>query len=67
MRLKLNIVFIMKKLKHYPSAWQAYPFSMELFAHFEEEARFRNKQTEIERQREIKEKKPRLKFAFGLW
>ena len=57
----------MKKLKHYPSVWQAYPFSMEMFAHFEEEARLRNKETQIEKQKTIKGKKPKFKFAFGLW
>lgn len=57
----------MKKLRHYPSAWQAYPFSIEMFAHFEEEARLRNRETQIEKQEAKKEKKPRFKLAFGLW
>ncbi len=57
----------MKKLKHYPSLWQAYPFSMEMFAHFEEEARLRNKEAQIGKQKTKKEKKSRLKLAFGLW
>jgi len=55
----------MKKLKHYPSVWQATPFSMEMFAHFEEEARLRNQENQIERQQVKKEKKPRFKLAFG--
>jgi len=55
----------MKKLKHYPSVWQATPFSMEMFAHFEEEARLRNQETRIEKQQTKKESKPRFKLAFG--
>ncbi|MFD2588627.1 hypothetical protein ACFSQJ_16980 [Croceitalea marina] len=55
----------MKKLKHYPSVWQAAPFSMEMFAHFEQEARLRNKEAEKERQTPKKEKKPKFKLAFG--
>ncbi|WP_422858959.1 hypothetical protein ACOKFD_16690 [Flagellimonas sp. S174] len=50
----------MKKLKHYPSVWQAYPFSMEMFAHFEEDAR------EGANEREVKKaQKSKLKLAFG--
>ena len=29
----------MKKLKYYPTMWQTYPFSMELFIHAEKEAK----------------------------
>jgi len=57
----------MKKLKHYPTVWQAYPFSVEMFAHFEEEARFRNKEVQIEKKVAKKETKPRFKLSFGLW
>jgi len=53
----------MKKLKHYPNIWQAYPFSMELFAHFEEEARLRAR--EDEKKKVKKPSKPKFKFAFG--
>ncbi|WP_350292764.1 hypothetical protein [uncultured Croceitalea sp.] len=55
----------MKKLKHYPSVWQVAPFSMEMFAHFEQEARLRKQETEIKEQKIKKEKKPRFKLAFG--
>ncbi len=50
----------MKKLVHYPNVWQTYPFSMELFAHVEKEARLR----EVERQTK-KERKPKFKLALG--
>ena len=55
----------MKKLKHYPSVWQAAPFSMEMFAHFEQEARLRNKEAEREGQKIKKVRKPKFKLAFG--
>lgn len=57
----------MKKLKHYSSVWQATPFSMEMFAHFEQEARLRNQENKIERQQIRKERKSRFKLAFNLW
>lgn len=53
----------MKKLKHYPNVWQASPFSMEMFAHFERDARLRNNEAEIEQQKVKKESK--FKLAFG--
>ncbi|GMN11640.1 hypothetical protein MTsPCn9_24820 [Croceitalea sp. MTPC9] len=53
----------MKKLKHYSSVWQAAPFSMEMFAHFEQEARLRNKEAQIERKTVKKERKPKFKLA----
>ena len=54
----------MKKLKHYPTVWQAYPFSMDMFAHFEADAKRASERSEIER--EVKKaRKPRLKLAFG--
>jgi|GEM_PF-3254155 len=55
----------MKKLKHYPGFWQVAPFSMEMFAHFEQEARLRNKELEKEREGLEIEKKSKIKFAFG--
>ncbi len=51
----------MKKLKHYPSVWQAYPFSVEMFAQFEKDAR-----TKAQDFKEKKAGKSRLKLAFGL-
>jgi len=57
----------MKKLKHYPSVWQAAPFSMEMFAHFEQEARLRNQEIQIEVLEVKKERKSRFKLAFNLW
>ena len=54
----------MKKLKHYPTVWQAYPFSMDMFAHFEADAKRASERSEIER--EVKKaRKPRFKLAFG--
>lgn len=53
----------MKRLKHYPNVWQSYPFSMELFAHFEEEARLRAK--EDNKKNIKKQRKPKFKLAFG--
>ena len=47
----------MKKLVHYPNVWQTYPFSMELFAHVEKEARLRES--------EKKTKKTKFKLALG--
>ena len=58
--------FNMKKLKHYPGLWQTVPFSMEMFAHFEQESKLRNEEAEIERKTIKKEKKPKFKIAFGL-
>lgn len=55
----------MKKLKHYPGSWQVAPFSMEMFAHFEQEARLRNIEVELERQNSKKEKKQRFKLAWS--
>ncbi len=55
----------MKKLKHYPTVWQAYPFSMEMFAHFEEDARRVTQESEVKR--EVKKaRKSKLKLALGL-
>ncbi|MEM0932588.1 MAG: hypothetical protein AAGJ12_08985 [Bacteroidota bacterium] len=50
----------MKKLKHYPSVWQAYPVSVEMFAQFEKDAR-----TATEDIKDNEVKKSRLKLAFG--
>jgi hypothetical protein len=60
----------MKKLKHYPGSWQVAPFSMEMFAHFEQEARLRNieaenKRTEKKVRKATKEKKPKFKLAWN--
>jgi hypothetical protein len=63
----LEKYFNRKKLKHYPSVWQAAPFSMETFIYFEEEARIRNKEVQVEKKKTKKEKKSRFRFAFGLW
>lgn len=49
----------MKKLVHYPNIWQTYPFSMELFAHVEKEARLR------ENEKAKKENKTKFKLALG--
>lgn len=57
--------FNMKKIKHYPNVWQASPFSMEMFAHFEQDARLRNHEAEIEKQKVKKESKSKFKLAFG--
>ncbi|PWL39330.1 hypothetical protein DKG77_00380 [Flagellimonas aquimarina] len=57
--------FNMKKLKHYPNVWQASPFSMEMFAHYEKEARINNQETEIQKQEIKKEQKSKFKLAFG--
>ncbi|MGW9685242.1 hypothetical protein [Flagellimonas sp. 2504JD1-5] len=54
----------MKKLVHYPTLWQAYPFSMEMFAHFEKEARIRERERDVKKKIK-KERKSRLKLAFG--
>ncbi|WP_350284921.1 hypothetical protein [uncultured Croceitalea sp.] len=62
---KQKMVSNMKKLKHYPSVWQAQPFSMEMFAHFEREARLRNQEAQLERQEVEKVKKSKLKLIFG--
>ncbi|MDT0539186.1 MULTISPECIES: hypothetical protein [Croceitalea] len=56
----------MKKLKHYPSVWQAAPFSMEMFAHFEKEARLRNKENSIAREKRKKENTNKVKLALGM-
>ena len=50
----------MKKLKHYPTVWQAYPFSMDMFAHFEEDAKRASGRSEVKKAR-----KSKLKLAFG--
>ncbi|GMN06038.1 hypothetical protein MTsPCn5_14270 [Croceitalea sp. MTPC5] len=55
------------KLKHYPSVWQAQPFSMELFAHFEEAARLQNKEVVLKRKRLGKQTKTKSRFTFGFW
>ena len=49
----------MKKLVHYPNVWQTYPFSMDLFAHVEKEARLK------EREKANNEKKTKFKLALG--
>ncbi|MEM9361287.1 MAG: hypothetical protein AAGA43_01580 [Bacteroidota bacterium] len=54
----------MKKLKHYPTVWQAYPFSMEMFAHFEEDAKRASGRSEVKRKVK-KTRKSKLKMAFG--
>ena len=54
----------MKKLKHYPTVWQAYPFSMDMFAQFEEDAKRASGRSEVKREAK-KARKPRLKLAFG--
>ncbi|NQZ45692.1 MAG: hypothetical protein HRT65_15405 [Flavobacteriaceae bacterium] len=51
----------MKKLKYYPNVWVSYPFSMELYAHAEKEARSQ----QAERSETKKEKKPKFKLALG--
>ncbi|MEM9077793.1 MAG: hypothetical protein AAGC43_12170 [Bacteroidota bacterium] len=54
----------MNKFKHYPTVWQAYPFSMDMFAHFEEDARRAAERSEVKK--EVKnERKSKLKLAFG--
>ncbi|KPM31324.1 Hypothetical protein I595_2590 [Croceitalea dokdonensis DOKDO 023] len=58
---------MMRKLKHYPTVWQAYPYSMEMFAHFEEQARLNNIEAQIEKEEVKKRRKSRFKLAFGLW
>ncbi|WP_222983175.1 hypothetical protein [Flagellimonas meishanensis] len=55
----------MKKLVHYPNIWQTYPFSMELFAHIEKEARLRESEKHARKELVKKEKKSKLKLALG--
>lgn len=55
----------MKKLVHYPSIWQAYPFSMDMFAHFEKDARIQEIEKVAKKCKTKKEKKSKLKLAFG--
>ncbi len=55
----------MKKLVHYPHIWQAYPFSMDMFAHFEKEARRQESEKNADKKRVKKERKSKLKLAFG--
>ncbi|WP_420321545.1 hypothetical protein [Flagellimonas sp.] len=55
----------MKKLVHYPCLWQAYPFSMEMFAHFEKEARLRERERDVRVSKIKKERKSKLKLALG--
>ena len=52
----------MRKLKHYPNVWQAYPFSMEMFAHFEKDARLAEREVKTEVK---KTRKSKLRLAFG--
>lgn len=55
----------MKKLVHYPNVWQTYPFSMDLFAHIEKEARFREQEKQTKREVVKKERKSKFKLALG--
>ena len=55
----------MKKLVHYPNVWQTYPFSMDLFAHIEKEARFNEQEKQSKKEKVKKGRKSRLKLAFG--
>ncbi|MEL6976956.1 MAG: hypothetical protein AAGL29_16455 [Bacteroidota bacterium] len=55
---------MMKKLKHYPNVWQASPFSMEMFAHYEKDARLQNQQ-ETKASDVQQEKKSKLRLALG--
>lgn len=54
----------MKKLKHYPNVWQASPFSMEMFAHYEKDARLQN-QLKAEVSEVKEERKSKLRLALG--
>ncbi len=54
----------MKKLKHYPSVWQTAPFSMEMFAHYEKEARLQH-QRETKASNVKEERKSKLRLALG--
>ncbi|MEM8764781.1 MAG: hypothetical protein AAGD88_13260 [Bacteroidota bacterium] len=54
----------MKKLKHNPSVWQTAPFSMEMFAHYEKEARLQN-QLETFASDVKQKKKSKLRLALG--
>ena len=55
----------MKKFVHYPNVWQTYPYSMELFAHMEQDARLRESEKEVKKASEKKERKSKLRLAFG--
>lgn len=55
----------MKKLTHYPNVWQAHPFSMEMFAHFEKDARLKESEKKIKKEIAKKERKSKFKLAFG--
>ncbi len=55
----------MKKLVHYPNVWQTHPFSMEMFAHFEEEARLRESEKAVKKATVKKERKSKFKLALG--
>lgn len=55
----------MKKFVHYPNVWQSYPFSMDLFAHMEKEARLRESEKHMKKQSVQKERKSKFKLAFG--
>lgn len=54
----------MKKLKHYPNVWQTAPFSMDMFAHCEKDARLQN-QLETQTSDVKQEKKSKLRLALG--
>ena len=55
----------MKKLVHYPNVWQTYPFSMDMFAHIEKEARLRELETQTKKAAAKKAGKTKFKLAFG--
>ena len=56
----------MKKFVHYPNVWQTYPFSMELFAHMEKDARLREAEKHLKKESvQKKERKSKFKLAFG--
>ena len=54
----------MKKLKHYPNVWQTAPFSMEMFAHYEKDARLQH-QLKTEASEVKQEKRSKLRLALG--
>ena len=55
----------MKKFVHYPNVWQSYPFSMELFAHMEKDARIGVTEKEAKKASDKKQRKSKLRLAFG--
>lgn len=58
----------MKKLKHYPTMWQTYPFSMELFiAAQRSEAERRAQKQAMQLEKDNTVKKSKFKLAFNLW